>query len=451
METSSSEAGGDPPQQLFALIDALQQPGTAEWIMLLLIVLLIAASALISGSEVAFFSLSKGDLDDLDKESESQSGAIRKLLAKPQELLATILISNNLVNVSIIVLFYFFFKGIIVTDLPNPYIEYGIKIGLVTLILVLFGEVIPKLYASHNNVRVAAMMHRPLLGLRTAFAPASNLLVNSSTIIERKLQKMRNHELNANELERAIDLTSGHRSTDDEVNMLKGIVNFGNIQVKQIMKSRVDMIAVEDCVTFNELMDIIRESGYSRIPVYSENLDNITGILYVKDLLEFLDKTTFKWQELIRDALFVPEGKKIDDVLKEMQEKRVHMVIAVDEYGGTAGIVTLEDILEEVIGDIKDEYDVLDEIDYEQIDERTFIFEGKTLINDICKVLKIKEDTFEDIRGESDSLAGLVLEIAGRFPDPDETIVYDQFDFTVLSVDNHRIERVKLTINEDAG
>lgn len=450
MEVSSPE-GGEPPQQAFLLLFnlAIAQPSTGVIVACVVVLLLFMASALMSGSEVAYFSLSARDIDEIDQDKESTSERILNLLSKPRYLLATILIANNLVNVAIIVLSYFILTSLLDAVAYAELIAV-LQVGVLTVLLVLFGEVIPKVYATKYGMRLAVLMSGPLLFLRTTFKPFSTVLVRSGSYLENRLKRNNHNDFDPEELEKAIDLTSGQRSSDDEIKMLKGIIKFGNIQVKQIMRSRMDMIAVEESTGFDELLALIQDAGYSRIPVYKENLDHIEGILYVKDLLSFLDKTDeFHWQKLIRPANFVPAAKKIDDLLKEMQEMRVHLVVAVDEYGGTAGLVTLEDILEEVIGEIKDEYDLLEEIHYEKLDSHNYIFEGRTMIQDMCKVLNIREDSFDDARGDADSMAGLVLEMAGQIPDEGTILTYDKYQFTVVTVSTNRIEKIKITIHED--
>lgn len=450
MESSVPDVAEPPQQILLMLLEVFRQAPDGSTLMIMLgMLLLLVASALISGSEVAFFSLSAKEIGALNTDHAQESSRIFNLLSRPRYLLATILIANNLVNVAIVVLSYFLFKALFNFD-DYPILGYSIQIGGLTFVLVLFGEVLPKVYATKYNIRMALMMSRPLTVMRSLFKPVSWGLVKSGIYIEGRLKKNGNSDFDPEELEKAIELTSeGHPASADEIKMLKGIVKFGNIQVKQIMRPRMDMIALDEETEYQDLIEIIREAGYSRIPVYKESLDNIVGILYVKDLLEFLDREDqFRWQALIRPAQFVPETKKIDDLLKEMQEKRVHLVIAVDEYGGTAGLVTLEDILEEVIGEIRDEYDLQDEIEYEKIDRYNYLFEGKTLIHDICKVMNLREDVFDEVRGESDSLAGLVLELAGRIPEPGEETRYNKFNFTVVSLGANRIEKVKVTIDE---
>jgi putative hemolysin len=450
---SSSPDGGDPVQQLLPIFlqVAAQTPISGLIIYIIIILVLLLCSALISGSEVAYFSLSSKDLGRISDEFGVPTDRILNLLGRPRYLLATILIANNVVNVSIVVLSYFVLKSLGISD--NFWLNLGINVVGVTFLLVMFGEVIPKIYATRYGHTFVVMMSGPLLFLRTVFKPVSYLLVESTKVIEKRLQGKRNGNgdgFDAEELEKAIDLTAAHqKSSVDEIKMLKGIVKFGNIQVKQIMHPRTSIVGLDESSTYNEMLDEVKEAGYSRLPVYRESLDNILGILYVKDLLEFLGSSgDIKWQDLIRPTYFVPETKKIDDLLKDIQDNRVHMVIAVDEYGGTAGMVTLEDILEEIIGDIRDEFDEQDDVDFEKLDDKNFLFEGRTLIHDLCKVLGVREDTFDKVRGDAESMGGLMLELAGMIPDEGKELLFDQYKFTIVSVGNNRVEKVKVTLEQ---
>lgn len=449
MESSGSD--GDYHQWLISifLIVVQQAPGVAIVIALLALMVLIVISGLISGSEVAYFSISQKEFNRLRELKDKPSAMIIDLLNKPRYLLATILITNNFVNVAIVIVSYYIFSNTL--DLSAyPILGFLINVLGVTFFLVVFGEVLPKVYATKYNLRLAFLMSIPLLVLRSLFKPFSYLLVSSTRIIERRLTKRSNGEFNPDELEQVIDLTAGEKSTPEEVKMLKGIVKFGNTMAKQIMRSRVDVVAIDENTKYLDLLDIIKEAGYSRIPVYKENLDNIIGIIYVKDLLEHLDeRNEFNWHELLRTPIFTPETKKIDDLLKEIQDSRVHFVVVVDEYGGTSGIITLEDILEEVIGDIQDEYDTLSELEYEKIDSNIYIFEGKTSLKDICKVLNLKDDIFDKARGDADSLAGLILEVAGKFPAKNEEFSFNNFSFKVISLGENRVTKVKITIKDD--
>jgi putative hemolysin len=458
LEPESSE----PPLYLLGQLLLQVDPGAGQFAMIiLLLAILLICSALVSGSEVAFFSLKQNMVDQLSEEKLPSSVQILELLNKPRYLLATILIANNFINIVIIII-----STIILSPLRSIWnfdpVELGsmiiplgdillftFEVVIVTFILVLFGEVAPKVYANSNPVKLARVMSGPLSLLNILFRPLSAILVNSTMLIERKLGNRMDHGtyVSLQEIDQAIDMTVGDRPYNArEVNILKSIVKFGHISVKQIMRSRVDVIAVDFKTTLSELISTIKESGYSRIPVYDETFDSVTGILYVKDLVPLIDEVdeNYEWQTLIREAFFVPDTKKIDDLLREFQAKRIHLAIVVDEYGGTLGIVSLEDIMEEIIGEIRDEFDDLDEIEFRQIDNSTFIFEGKTMLNDACRVMNIETNTFDEVKGESESLAGMLLEIVGRFPKINEEIKWQGFVFKVVSMSNRRIEEIKI-------
>ncbi len=440
----------------------------------LLIFGLIICSALVSGSEVAYFSLTANHVESLKHSSDRRKHLILRLKEKPRLLLATILISNNFINIAIVILSEFairhlfndgtaFFEwaNVIVGSNYWPFgmeaprlsniIQFTITVLGVTFVLVLFGEVAPKIYAKINNVQLATFMARPLNFLMNIFGWPSRILVTGTNIIERRLEKRKKGSgfTSLEEIDEAIDLTvSQELYAEQEIDILKNIEKFGEVSVKQIMRSRVDVVAVDFRTSFSELMDVVKESGFSRIPVYENDFDNITGILYAKDLLGHLqDKDgAFEWQELIRmDVLYVPEAKKIDDLLREFQRKHLHLAIVVDEYGGTSGIVTLEDILEEIIGEIKDEFDVETELKCKKIDDFNFIFDGKTLLNDIYRVLDIDNDVFDEVRGDADSLAGLVLELLGQMPETNAIVEYNNFQFKIVSITKRRIKDVQIT------
>ena len=419
-----------------------------------------------------FFSLSPNDLDHLKNESNPNSKRILNLLETPRTLLATILISNNFINIAIIIISEFVLRNTITEEFCRnwankvadlfPYVGWDINLlssaisflittVLVTFAVVLFGEVAPKVYAKINNVQLARFMSFPLNLLRSFFYPLSKILVNWTHALEKRLAHRTTNSLaSKEEIGAAIDLTvKGEVDAHEEVDILKSIVNFGDVPVKQIMQPRVDVIAVDFQSSYKELIQVLKESGYSRIPVYNEDFDHITGILYAKDLLGHLEEAeTFEWQELLRtEVLYVPESKKIDDLLKEFQAKRLHMAIVVDEYGGTSGIVTLEDIMEEIIGEIRDEFDDEIELDYQKIDDYNYIFEGKTLLNDVCRVIGVDTNTFDDIRGDADSLAGLILELLGRFPRKGIELKQMGFTFKIIAVNKKRIEQIKITID----
>jgi gliding motility-associated protein GldE len=408
-------------------------------------VVLLVASATVSGAEVAFFSLSSSHIGEL-KETESKNHErILNLLHKPRTLLATILIANNLFNIGIIVTSYYIISSVFHFD--QPLAKFVTEVLLVTFVIVIFGEVVPKVYANHSKMNFARFAAPILFFLRKVFLPASKMLVESTRFIEKRLQQKNGKgQVTKEEIDHAIELARDDSTSSEEIDILKGIVKFSDIAVKQIMRSRVDIVAIEKKLPFNKVLDKILESGYSRFPVFDENLDRIEGFLYAKDLLKYLDyDDTFDWSILIREPFFVPENKRIEELLREFQQKHIHLAIAVDEYGGTSGIITLEDIMEEIIGEIEDEYDVGEEISYQQVDSHTFVFEGKTLINDFCKVMDIDSAIFDQVKGDADSLAGLLLELFQKIPAVNETITYNKYSFEVLSVTRRRIQKVKIT------
>ena len=436
---------------------------------ILIIVLLLICSALISSSEVAFFSLTASDFQKLEQENNNRSSRdILSLKDFPRRLLATILISNNFINIGIVILSDYIFRMALpvanfvamMRSVPDywllfgvtreqlgKYIHFGITVIGVTFLLVLFGEVAPKVYAKLNNMKIARFMSRPLMFLSIIFKPLSNLLVSGTSIIERKLARHAGaSSTSKQDIDQAIELTV--KDEQQEIDILKGIVKFGEVSVKQIMCSRVDVVTVDFKTTFAELIKLIKQSGYSRIPVIDEDFDNVTGILYVKDLLKFLNEADdFEWQGYIRPEVhYVPEAKKISDLLKEFQSKRQHMAIVVDEYGGSSGIATLEDIMEEVIGEIKDEFDDTIEVEFKKIDDANFVFEGKTLLNDVCRVVGIDTGIFDDEKGDADSLAGLLLEIIGFIPKKGRVVYSGEYRLEVMSVNKRRIEQIKITL-----
>lgn len=445
---------------------------------IIIIFLLLMCSALISGSEIAFFSITVNDVQQLEEEKSYRAKNILLLRDRPRKLLATILISNNFINIGIVVISDFllrfifpqasfwgpaewlveklpFLKSLISsTSLANG-IHFIISVIGVTFLLVLFGEVAPKVYARYNNVALAKFMAGPLLFLEKVFSPLSILLVNGTHFIENRLSRHTNgaSTTSKEDVAQAIELTvQSGTDANQEIDILKSIVKFGDVSVKQIMCSRVDVIAVDFRVQFMELLTIVRQSGYSRIPVYENDFDTVTGILYVKDLIPYLDKDdNFEWQKLIRtNLLYTPESKKINELLKEFQIQHLHMAIVVDEYGGSSGIVTLEDIMEEVIGEIRDETDLEEEIDFEKLDNYNYIFEGKTLINDVCKIIGVDTQTFDGIRGDADTLAGMVLELTREFPKEKSEITFGGYKLKNLSVSKRRIQKIQITIPKDA-
>jgi len=404
---------------------------------------LIICSALISGSEVAFFSIDPKKWNK--KEEKISYKLIGKLLEKPNKLLATILIANNFVNVGIIILSTYITSSVFNFD-SAPILKFGIQVVAVTFLLLMLGELIPKVFANQNPLKFARLMARPLMFLNKLFYPLSSLLVHSTSFIEKRFNS-KGYNISVDDLSNVLDIAGENDTNVEEKRILRSIVEFGNIQVKEIMKSRVDVTAFSINTSFNEVKKEIIKSGYSRTPVYSESFDKIKGILYIKDLLPHLDTPDFEWKTILRSPFFVPEGKMIDDLMREFQQKKIHLAIVVDEYGGTSGIVTLEDIIEEIVGDINDEFDD-DGVKFSKLDSLNYIFEGKTSINDALKILNLEFDYFDEIKGESDSLAGLILEMEGNIPAIGEILKFNHLTFKIESVDKRRIKRVKITIDE---
>ena len=410
--------------------------------------LLLFFSAMISGSEIAFFSFSPANLKQIRENETGINKIIMSLLDKPKQLLATILISNNFVNVGIVILSSYLINAIF-NFTGFPVLGFIIEVVVITTFILLFGEIIPKIFAAQKPVLFANIMAKPLRFLAKLFYPLSMLLVKFTSVIDKRIER-KGVDVSMSDLSDAIDITADENMDEEDTKILKGIVRFTDIDVKEIMKSRVDVTALDAETSFKEVLNTIIESGYSRIPVFEETFDNVKGILYIKDLLPHLDeKDDYNWLTLLRKPFFVPENKKINDLLKEFQDKKIHLAIVVDEYGGTSGIVTMEDILEEIVGEIADEFDAPeDEVDYEKIDDSTYLFEGKTSINDFCKIVGIDDDIFDEIKGESDSLAGLILELEGEIPEKGSNTTFKNFVFEVYTVDERRIKKIKVTINE---
>ena len=407
------------------------------------LILLLLMSGLVSGSEVAFFSLSPKDIQLL-KNGTAVEKRIYQLISKPKRLLATILILNNFINIAFVML-----STIMTWRITKSQDVQGqvvvILTAIITFLIVYFGEVVPKIYANQRSIGFAKLTVPLITAAFRFFNPLSWLLIKLSRVFESKVQK-KGYEISAEQLNQALELTTNEDTPEDEKGILKSIVNFGQLSVKQVMRSRVDIMAMDFELDFHELMDKINKSGYSRIPIYKETIDTVEGILYSKDLLPHLNKKeTFKWQKLIRQPLFIPETKKIDTLLKDFQEKHIHMAIVVDEYGGTSGLVTLEDVIEEIVGEIHDESDD-DEINYNKIDEQTYVFEGKTTLIDFCKIVNQDPNVFEEVKGESESLGGLILELHNKLPGTGEIISFENFEFIVIAVDQKRIKRIKVRI-----
>jgi putative hemolysin len=440
----------DPdPEPLFLALSTLNLLTAINGIIL---VILLISSALISGTEVAFFSLSQTDLKQLSNNGK-EDNIVVKLLEKPRKLLATILITNNFINILIVLLFASLSKTIFgdfnyelnLYFFTTP-VRFLIEIILITFLILLFGEVLPKVYASRNALRFSKAMSKLIKAINTLLTPFSMPLIALTKWVENKLGN-KNTNFSVEILSQALELTSEGATTKDEQKILEGIVNFGNTETVQIMIPRIDIFALSDTEAYEVVLEKILKHGYSRNPVYKENIDSIIGVLYAKDLLAHLDTKTFNWQRLIREPFFVPENKKLDDLLSDFRAKKNHLAIVVDEYGGTSGLVTLEDVIEEIVGDINDEFDV-DDLSYSKIDENNYIFEGKTTIKDFCKVLDDEEEAiFEEEKGESETLAGFILEISGKFPKKGAEINFKSYTFTIEAVDKKRIKQIKATRN----
>jgi putative hemolysin len=438
----------DDPYPSMLLLAEIIQVSAGFWLINgLFFIALLVFSALISGSEVAFFSLTQQDLRDLQARTDEKSQLVLKLVAAPKRLLSTIVILNVFLKISFVTLGTFMSWTFFGTQ--NLGLAFVLVQVLITVFLLVYlTEVIPRAYANNLRAAYSRALGQTIYVFSIILSPLSSLLNSVSNVIERKMEK-KSYSLSVNELQQALEIT-GENTTTEEKDILRGIVNFGTLTVKQVMQSRMDLTAVEMTMDFHELMDRINKSGYSRIPVYNDTVDYIEGILYIKDLLNHIDKEEdFEWQKLIRKAMFVPEYKKVDALLKDFKNKRVHMAIVVDEYGGTSGLVTLEDLIEEIIGEINDEFDEIDDVSFKQLDDQTFIFEGKTSLNDFCKKLEIEPQVFDEVRGENESLGGLLLELNTRLPKSGAKIVYDRFEFTVTAVDAKKIKKVKVFLQPD--
>ena len=427
---------------------SFQSPSVGVVLSSVLAIVLLAMSGFASASEIAFFSLSPTDLSELDPEHHAKDRGIVLLRDDSERTLATILITNNFVNVTIIMLCNLVFASIIHFGPKAVWLEFVSLTVLLTFLLLLFGEIMPKVYSRQNALRFCRFSVGGILFLRKLFWPLETILIKSGGFAERVMQK-KNRQLSVDDLEQALELTD-KEDIKDEQSMLQGIIRFGDETVKEVMTSRQDIVNLDILSNFSDVLKCVVENNYSRIPVYQDNTDNIRGILYIKDLLPHLSKPAgFRWQSLIRPPYFVPETKKIDDLLREFQENKVHIAIVVDEYGGTSGLVTLEDILEEIVGEINDEYDEEEKV-YSKLNYNTYLFEGKVLLTDFCKILNIDDSEFEEIEGDADSLAGLLLELKGDFPSAHEKIDYKNFTFEILSIEERRISRVKVTIHSKA-
>lgn len=421
-------------------------PTMGAMIALILAILLLYASGFVSASEIAFFSLSPSDLSKIEENEHPSDSRIKALLDDSERLLATILISNNFVNVTIIMLCNFFFASVI--DFGDAkLLEFLLITVVLTFLLLLFGEIMPKIYSAQNTLKFCRKAAPVISVLLSVFKPVSNLLVHSTFLINKLTRKRKVPNLSVDDLSQALELTDKNEISE-ESNMLKGIIRFGEETAEEVMTSRLDIVDLEINTPFPDVIKCIVDNAYSRIPVYEESRDNIKGILYIKDLLPYLDKgADFKWQNLIRPAYFVPETKMIDDLLRDFQANKIHIAIVVDEFGGTSGIVTMEDIIEEIVGEINDEYDE-EERTYVKISENVYIFEGKTLLSDFYKLAEIDPDDFESVAGDADTLAGLLLELKGEFPVLHEVINFNRYRFEILEMDARRIVKVKVTVGK---
>lgn len=438
----------EPPSLLFIhhLLSLFNPLSAAVILALAVEAVLLMLSALVSGSEVAFFSLGPSENEELANDKTENAERILKLNQAPERLLATIVITNNFVNVAIVILSSYIVAESFNFDDHPIWVSLVLQIGVVTFLLLLLGEVIPKVYATNHALKLAYVMAIPLNILTKIFYPLSGILISSTNFIHKRVKK-RTTEYSSDELEHALELTRDEQTTPEEEKILKGIVRFGNTDVKQILTPRTEVLAFDLDTPYGELLEELLENGYSRVPVYRNSLDNVVGILYLKDLLPHSEEQDLYWQKLLRKAYFIPENKKLDDLMQEFQVKKVHMAIVVDEYGGTTGIVTLEDIIEEIVGDITDEYDDED-IFYSKLDDRNYVFEGKTPLVDLYKILDIEGENFEDAKGESDTLAGFILEISGKIPPKNEKVRFEDYLFTVEAADKRRVKRVKITLPE---
>jgi len=407
------------------------------------IFILLFCSALVSGAEVALFSLSQKDLDDSIQKNSSKGKIIASLLEKPKKLLATLLVANNFINIAVVILFSFVGKDLF-GAIQSPVLKFIIEVILVTFLILLFGEVLPKVYASRNNIKFAELIAYPVSGLDKILSPVSLPMRSITQFLQKKLNKQKTN-FSVDQLSQALELTATDETSTEEQKILEGIVSFGNTDTKQVMSPRIDVFALEITETFVEIYPKIIEKGFSRIPVYRDNIDQIEGVLFVKDLLPYINDSEFNWTTLIREPFFVPENKKLDDLLKDFQSMKSHLAIVVDEYGGTSGLVSLEDVIEEIVGEISDEYDDA-QVNFSKIDDKNYIFEGKINLKDFYRIIEVNEDIFEEQKGEAETLAGLILEILGNFPKKGQKIVFENCTFVIESADQKRIKQIKVTI-----
>jgi putative hemolysin len=431
------------PEPFSLIINTLAIETSIAFGVILLLVLLLC-SALVSGAEVALFSLTQTDIEKASQENSKPIEIISKLLDRPKKLLATILVANNFINIAIVILFAYlggyFFEGI-----SSAITRFVIEVVIVTFLILLFGEILPKIYASRNRVKFATFMAYPLRVLDVLISPISLPMRSITITMHNRLGKQKSN-LSVDQLSQALELASDEDTTKEEQKILQGIVSFGNTDTKQVMQPRIDIFALEESQKLTDIFAEIVKHGFSRIPVYKDNVDNIIGVLYAKDLLPYLDRKQFDWRTLLREPFFVPENKKLDDLMVEFQEKKVHLAIVVDEYGGTSGIVSLEDVIEEIVGDISDEFDDED-LTFSKLDDKNYVFEGKTTLKDFYRIIKLEDETiFESKKGEAETIAGFVLEISGSFPKLGSKIKFENYVFVIEALDKKRIQQIKVTL-----
>ena len=426
-------------------LSALFLASNLMWIQWLVVLVLLVCSALISGTEVAFFSLQLKSLEEDDQSSDIALQRVITLLKNPKRLLATILVANNFINIAIVLVFAVLSDSFL-GEIENPILMLIIEVGIITGLILIFGEILPKVYANRNALQFSKRMSLVISILdRYLLFWITYPMSKTTTFLEKRLGDKKN-QFSVDKLSQALELTGDHETTSDEQRILEGIVNFGNTDTREVMCPRMDMFALSDELTLEEILPVILEQGFSRIPVFQEKKDNIKGILYTKDLLPNLDNPNFVWQDILKPPIYVPENKKLDDLLKEFQQKKIHLAIVVDEYGGTSGLISLEDIMEEIVGDISDEFDE-ESLSYSKLDEKTYVFEAKISLKDFFKVIHLEEtELFESVKGDSETLAGLLLEIAKRFPKKGQKIRFERYIFTVEEIDQMRIKQVKVVL-----
>ena len=415
------------------------------WIQITLLVFLLITSGLVSGAEVAFFSLTKEVLDSEEEKKSRQMEIIQKMLQKPKRLLATILITNNFINIAIVLLFASIGE-VLFSQIENPLFVLLIEIGVITFLILFFGEILPKVYANRNALSFSKTIAFPIYTIDRYFLFFLTIPMSKITRFMESRLAQKNNEFSIDKLSQALELTNEEETTKEEHKILQGIVNFGNTDTKQVMCPRIDVFALSEDMEMETIVPLILEKGFSRVPVHTDNMDNVVGILYTKDLLPHLEQPDFKWQKLLKPPFYVPENKKLDDLLKEFQQKKIHLAVVVDEYGGTSGVITLEDVIEEIVGDISDEFDD-DELVYSKLDDHTFVFDAKINLKDFYKIIELEEEEiFEKAKGESESIAGFILEVAQAFPKAGQLIKFEDYQFVIESVDRKRIKRIKVIL-----